>query len=221
MKIAQNVFPDAAGIVSKVVSRKFLTDKCFILTIERKNLGFYAGQHFSLGPPDGGINREYSVYSGTTEKNISFLIKIIEEGCVSKILASDHIKEVRLHGPYSNFIIPEEWLASKFLFVATGTGVAPFASFIRSFSELNYKLLFGTRLKSEQYEAHIFGDRCIPCISGAIGSDKKRVTDELRSLQLDSYDYIYMCGNANMIVDVQNILDERQYSGSVKSEVFF
>jgi len=221
MKVYQNINPDIAGANLKVLDIKYLTESTYILTLEKKDLRFFAGQHFSLGLEDGFINREYSVYSGANEKNISFLIKKIEGGNVSNALGNKSLKKVKVHGPYSNFVIKEEDLDKRFLFIATGTGIAPFSSFVSTYKNLNYKLIHGVRYENEKYEIDKYEKNITLCVSRKSRTKYKRVTECLEDLNVEQFDQIYLCGNSMMIIDVQNILQNKQYSGEVKEEVFF
>jgi len=221
MKVFQNINPDVAGKNVNVISREWLTDSTFKLVVQREGLKFFAGQHFALGSSDGFLNREYSIYSGATENNLEFLIKRIDGGSVSPLLADDSVTEVKLHGPYSNFVIEEPEIG-KYLFLATGTGVAPFSSFVRSYPTMEYTLLLGTRKREEQYEILQYGKNVISCISREEGATQyKYVTDALREMNLSNYTHVYLCGNSNMIIDAQDILDKKGYAGQVRTEVFF
>lgn len=204
--------------VHKVLDVKFLTDTVYKLIIEKKDINFEAGQHFSIGIPNQSINREYSIYNSPNEQSLEFLIKKMDNGILSKELCEIKDREIILLGPYSDFIIPNEAHNKKFLFIGTGTGIAPFASFVKTYNNLEYKLLFGTRYKDEVYDLNLYKNIEV-CPSR---DDKKiHVQDKLNNLDVNEFHYIYLCGNSKMIVDVQNILEKKGYNGIVKSEVFF
>lgn len=203
----------------KIIGRHFYTESTFKLIIEKKGINFLPGQHFSIGVAKYPLNREYSIYNSPKDRNLEFLIKKISNGYVSNQLANEKNKEVTLLGPYSDFIIPESEIKKKFLFIATGTGIAPFSSFVQSFKKLDFKIIFGTKYEKEIYDKEQYGNNIATCISQE--GHKKHVQDELKKTNLSEYNYIYLCGNSKMIIDVQNLLQKTKYQGIVKTEVFF
>ena len=58
----------------------------YVLRVEKKNIKFNAGQFFSIGLDEIGINREYSVASSDKENFIDFFIREVEGGALSKNL---------------------------------------------------------------------------------------------------------------------------------------
>ena len=110
------------------------------------------------------------------------------------------------------------------MFIATGTGIAPFHSFVERWPNLNYKLIHGIRHEEEQYHFEDYAkSRYFPCVSQpSDGSERFRVTDYLLNNELSKNILVYICGNRNMIVDVFNILHSKGVSGDkIVTEVFF
>jgi ferredoxin/flavodoxin---NADP+ reductase len=77
------------------------------------------------------------------------LVREIEGGKVSgRLKKLKPGTEIEVEGPFGFFKFdPEKFASQKFLFVATGTGISPFHSFVRTFPELDYQLVHGVRLK--------------------------------------------------------------------------
>jgi ferredoxin--NADP+ reductase/benzoate/toluate 1,2-dioxygenase reductase subunit len=103
--------------------------------MERKGMEFEAGQHILLGYSDSIHKREYSIYSGTNDENLEVLVKEVEEGIVSKQLKKlPDGALLEVEGPLGFFSIDPEMIREKrnFLFIASGTGIAPFHSLIKS-----------------------------------------------------------------------------------------
>ena len=126
-----------------VLSVKNLTESTYILRFTRKGMEFKPGQHLVLGIPGSGEYREYSIYSGVNDDFLEVLIKEVDDGMVSRDLkrlkAGD---KVEVRGPYGFFMtndIPDA--GSHAYLIASGTGVAPFHSLIRSYPELKYTLI--------------------------------------------------------------------------------
>ncbi|MCF8234405.1 MAG: hypothetical protein K9G67_03755 [Bacteroidales bacterium] len=210
----------------KVIEVRNLTDSAYVLRLERKNIRFTAGQHISLGIEEDGTTREYSIYSGENDPYLEVLIKEVKEGLVSKQLKKLKAGErVKFDGPVGYFLLDEERrLTSKLLFIASGTGIAPFRSFVRTYPELDYKLLHGVRNAEEAYERSFYDpDRHILCTTGDDKGDfSGRVTDYLKSETVHPDTLVYLCGNCNMIHDAYDILLEQGVPADhVHSEVYF
>lgn len=210
----------------KVLRLRHLTDSTFVLRVERKGFEFTPGQCVNLGLKKDAINREYSSYSGKDEKYLEFLIKTIDGGALSPKLATLRPgDEVTIDGAYGLFTIanPED-TKNKYLFIGTGTGIAPFHSFALSYPKLNYKILHGVSYKSELYDTKDYPkDRYVPCVSREKGGDfHGRVTDYLKKHPVEPKTICYLCGNSEMINEVYDILREQGVGGTnIITEVFF
>lgn len=210
----------------KVLACRELTDSAYVLRLERKNIKFRSGQHISLGTGPEGETREYSIYSGEQDGYLEVLIKEVDEGLVSKALKKCKAGDsIRFDGPVGYFQIKEEDLKNKkFLFVASGTGVAPFHSFMKSYPDLDYKLLHGIRYRHEAYEAEDYPEerRVICTTRDDRGDFKGRVTDYLKQHPVDNNTLVYLCGNCEMIHDAYDILlDQGMAADDLHSEVYF
>lgn len=212
----------------KVLDVRHLTEAAFVLKLERQGFEFVPGQCVNIGIPGSAVNREYSTYSGLNDDYLEFLIKKVLGGNVSNALSKlSPGDEVTLDGAYGLFTLekPEDANRSYF-FIGSGTGIAPFRSYIRSYPGLNYKVLHGVHTAAEQYDRQDYAPgRYVSCISTGNGGDfSGRVTDYLKSsqAQLNVLDHFYLCGNSSMINDVYDILRKFNVSGShIYTEVFF
>jgi len=209
-----------------VLDVKRLSKQTFRLRAERPDTQIKAGQCFNVGLREIGINREYSMYSGAEENFVDFLVRDVEEGLVSPLLGKLNAGDkVEISGPYGEFCIEgAKEFGKQFLFIATGTGIAPFHSFVKTWPNLDYTLLHGVRDLSEQYDSSDYADgRYVPCVSKPIvGKSAMRVTDYLRSHPVASGTLCYLCGNRNMIIESFEILRQQGVSGDlIITEVFF
>lgn len=206
---------------------RLLTDTTYVLEVERKGMEFEAGQHILLGEPVNIHKREYSIYSGTEDKYLEVLIKEVKEGLVSKQLKKLKSGDLlEIEGPLGFFSIDPEMIRQKrkFLFVASGTGIAPFHSMIKSIPGLDYQLLHGVRFAEEAYEKHDYAsDRHILCTSGDDKGDfSGRVTDYIKQHDFDKNTICYFCGNFNMIREAMNLLEKKGIPpGQLHAEVYF
>ncbi len=165
------------------------------------------------------------MYSGANDEYLEFLIRVVEGGCVSPFIAQlkvgDHLE---IDGPYGEFCLREPVSEKQhYLFIASGTGIAPFRSFVRTYQNLDYTILHGIRHAQECYDAKDYpDDRYISCISRNSGGTSQRLTDYLRNHPPSPSSVVYLCGNRNMIVDAFEILREHGVPGdNLFTEVFF
>jgi ferredoxin/flavodoxin---NADP+ reductase len=208
----------------KVLDIKSLSKNTVRIRAERPDVLIKAGQCFNLGVLGMGINREYSMYSAENAPFLEFLIRVVDDGLVSSNLAKLKVgDEVEIDGPYGEFCLPPETKGKKFLFIASGTGVAPFHSFVKSVPDLDYLVVHGIRHPEETYDSESFKPGCyFPCISKNVSGNSTRVTDFIKNNIPKSKTMVYLCGNRNMIVDTVEILLENGVGGDqIVTEVFF
>lgn len=209
----------------KVLGIRNLTDSAYVLRTNRDNFEFIPGQCVNIGLVGSAVNREYSTYSGIKDKYLEFLIKKIDGGLVSvgisKLTQGD---EVTLDGAYGKFIIEKPNKKQKYMLIASGTGIAPFHAFVKTYPQLDYKIIHGIRYKSEQYDRDDYEkNRYIACVSKEKGGDFfGRVTAYLRTNSILKETVYYLCGNHAMINDVYDMLRNANVNGSnIFTEVFF
>lgn len=204
-----------------------LTEATYVLRTDRHGMQFKPGQAVSAGLYGSGVNREYSIYSGLNDDYLDFLIREVKGGTVSTALRKAEPGSVlNVEGPYSEFTLAEpENTSIEYVFIATGTGIAPFHSIIRSYPHIKYTVLHGIRRADEQYHRGEYQEGSyIPCITKeqVEGSFNGRVTDYIRSNPVDSAKLFYLCGNRGMIEEAFEILREQDVSSShIITEVFF
>jgi len=204
----------------------------FILRVERNNIKFNPGQFFSIGVPGVPINREYSVSSGTDENYLDFLIREINNGVLSaklKNLKKDD--QIKILGPYGEFYLKEFNTNKKYNFFASGSGLAPFISIIRSFKNLNYNIFHGVRLFEDIYTENELKNYNV-FISKFNNKEKHsniktyngRITSNFEIIKnyINSKDFFFICGNSLMINDVYDYLEKNNIQNTnIYSELFF
>ena len=192
-----------------------LNESTYILRFSRGGMQFKPGQHIKLGLMGSGELKEYSIYSSPASPSIELLIKEVDDGALSqelrKVKPGD---ELSVKGPYGSFLAdakPKQ--GEKHLFIASGTGIAPFHSFILTYPEADYRLIHGIRNINEAYEReHYEAGRYCSCTSrGNKGDYNGRITDYLLANLEDKVDKIYLCGNSSMIYDAMDILKTQGY----------
>jgi ferredoxin/flavodoxin---NADP+ reductase len=209
----------------QVVEVQHLTEHTYVLRLNRGTLTFKAGQCVNVGLPGTAVNREYSTYSGEDDPQLDFLIREVRGGVVSTVLkASRPGDEVLVQGPYGEFCLQEPLEGRSYLLIGTGTGIAPFHSFVRSHPALDYRILHGVRSAEETYDRQDYDSaRYVSCLSQDSGGDfQGRVTDYLAQYPVKENTVCYLCGNRVMINDVYELLRSQGVSSdNLFTEVFF
>ncbi len=191
-----------------VVDKKELSSSVCLLRLERNGFSFDPGQYVFVSLPGTRQVREYSLFSGINDPYIDLLIKLVSDGYMSNKLKNVYPgEELEIEGPFGFFTVNERFYNTPpLLLVATGTGIAPFHSFIRSHPSLKYNLLHGVRYGDESYR-HAFNDRYIICSSRDNSGDfHGRVTDYQAEHPVSNDYWCYLSGNWGMIDEMTDIL---------------
>ena len=210
----------------KVEEIRQLTENTFILSLPKCRFNFVAGQHISLSIKGDYQSREYSIYSAEESENLEILVKEVEGGYFSPKLKHLKVGEmVEVHGPFGKFGLDEKKREShQHVFIASGTGIAPFHSIVKSVPSLNYKIIHGIRYANEAYEIEDYDrKRVTVCASrDEKGDFKGRLTDYLKQIEFAKNTCFYLCGNSDMIFDSMEILKAKGFDReSVTVEVYF
>lgn len=194
-----------------------------------KPFDFDGGQFISViipgaGPNGRDLRRAYSIASAPEKRPIELCIKLVEGGPGTNYLYK--LKEgdrFRGYAPYGDFVY-EAKCGRHALFIATGTGVAPFRSMLlsekfRANLPASAICLMGVRTEDEVvYDAEmgrVANVKWIPAVSRPNGTWQGftgRVTEYLRTLGADfpwTETEYYICGNGAMITEVKAILTEK------------
>lgn len=207
-----------------VLEVRKLTDSTAVVRFERDGLDFEPGQYIRVGIEGDPEIRDYSVYSGTNADYLEVLVRRVEDGLVSKELCDVEVGEqLSVGGPYGHFKLIEELRDQSLLFIATGSGLSPYHSFVESYPELNYRLIHGTSKLDEAYDAEAYGSNYFHCVSREEGGDfKGRVTDYLQTLDADRDSHAFLCGNCDMIYEAFDLLQEKGLpTANIHTEVYF
>jgi ferredoxin-NADP reductase len=123
--------------------------------------GFVAGQwlSFKANKPDGEeITRAYSIASPPAEDNrFALCLNRVQDGFMSNFLCDmKDGEEIRCQGPFGDFILRPPLRDT--IFIATGTGIAPFRSMLgwlladpARHLDKQFWLLFGNRTEKDIY----------------------------------------------------------------------
>ena len=148
---------------AKLVRAMSLSEQTKHLEFEvagKSSFAFVAGQWLSLkhNKPDGEeITRAYSIASPPDESNrFALCMNRVQDGFMSNFLCDmKEGGEISCQGPFGDFILRPPLRDT--IFIATGTGVAPFRSM------LHWLLAAETRHQNKQLSL-LFGNRTVPDI---------------------------------------------------------
>jgi len=199
----------------------------YLLSIDGSD-PFLPGQTLALGLEEDGPSRFYSIASGTADPCTEVLFDLVPGGALTPRLAvlepGDPVYVSRPFGAFVDVGGPTVWIAA-------GTGVAPFRSMVRSMGagwRAAKILVHGSRtlsgLDSSRLLAEALGPRYHPCCSGEEAPDvfHGRVTGWLARHDLPVASRYMLCGSAAMVVDVRDLLLSRGIPlASVAAEIYF
>lgn len=223
----KTALPARTPYASRIIRRQWLTGDVFTLGLERPpEFVFAAGQRVRLHLQ--GEMRDYSVIPGPRPDELELLIRSVADGIMSSHLSRCPLNTIlSFSGPSGHFIYRPS--PRQAVFIATGTGIAPFAAMCRNGTK-GFIVLHGVRKAGELYyrdqlEPSAF--RFIACLTEPEASTPPmgifggRVTGYLRTgLIPGAYDF-YLAGRREMIADAMPIIDDRFPTSHVYTEIFF
>ena len=192
----------------------------------QRDFEFKAGQVIGLALEEGGPRRLYSICSGEQDPRVQVLYNVIEDGYLTPLMSmleqGDRIWITAPRGSFTALPEPSVW-------VAAGTGIAPFYAMFRSGLSEGVTLIHGSRFLDPFYFYDEFlgqlGDRYIRCCSGEPDESvyHGRVTGFLEELEhLDTALKYYLCGSAEMVVDTRDLLIQKGVPfDRIISEIYF
>jgi len=171
-----------------------------------------------------GLERDYSLCSGIREETLRLLLGLRGPGSMPARLLGLHAgSPLSFEGPHGFFLYEESALPA--VFAATGVGVAPVLSMVRS-GLRGFALLYGVREPAELHfreELASAADCVVPCISRgtARGVFSGRVTAwTVAHLPPGRYSF-YLSGRREMVRDMTLLVDERFAGSLLHTEIFF
>ncbi len=186
-------------------------------------MAFIPGQFITLMLAREGklVRRSYSLASAPNgSSHVEFAASYVPGGFASELLFNLQAGDViEATGPFGRLILPEEQ-ESRYIFVATGTGITPYRAMLPALAERltlhNAKVVFcqGMRTNQEMLYSDEFtafakahaNFTYYPCVSREEPSDafthgrRGYVQDCFAELDLQpEADLFFLCGNPNMI----------------------
>ncbi|RPH33515.1 MAG: oxidoreductase [Bacteroidales bacterium] len=215
---------DSKYFETVVIDNTNLAQDAFILKFKR-NFTFKAGQVIGLGVNTAIEPRLYSIASGETDETIEILYTEKSDGKLTPMLSILKKGEIILvTNPFGTFT---EYSDSP-ICISTGTGVAPFISMLKSGKGRNATFIHGVRIPEyfyfEDFLKSTLGSSYIQCCSGSNSPQyyNGRVTKYLLENLINPSKKYYLCGVAEMVVEVRDILISKGVPyGNIISEIYF
>lgn len=214
--------------VCPILKVEWKTPRVFELTVKRNGIQFTPGDSVALFSVDGKDSRPYSIASGTEEAVLRFLIQRMPEGNVSSYLSDlEPGNSVRISEPFGWFRPGQNIDSKPFVFIATGTGVAPFISYLRAYPKMPPQLfLYGIRTLEDAIDIDFLQSVCplkVAVSRESIPSyEHGRVTDLLPNISFNTDTHFYLCGLDAMIDEVSDWLEGSGVEFThIHREVFF
>jgi len=209
----------------RITANRRLSASAFELTLTKPpSFNFSAGQRLRL--EYAAAQRDYSIVSAPAEAGLRLCIRQVAGGRMSMHLARAVTgTNMTFTGPHGYFTFKAS--SNPAVFVATGTGIAPFCAMAGA-GVSGFTLLHGAATPAGLYYRDFIQARAaayVACLSASRPVDPVhfpgRVTDYLRnSLPPRAYDF-YLSGRQDMIRDVTLLVDERFQGSLVYSEIFY
>jgi len=210
--------------------------------------GFEPGQYATLGlmgPAGKLVQRPMSISSPADDlSEYEFFIRLVEGGAFTPLLWDRGVGDpINIKGPKGKFLLQDD--GRRALFVASGTGLAPFMSMIETLRargqtrdivllhgvSYDYDLAWREQLTELQdgggfplrYVGTVSRPQHCPEWTGCTGRVEAIVADQLDEHALTAADTtIYLCGNPDMITAVEETAAQRGFPPEqVRKELYW
>lgn len=209
---------------SKLTNNEEISPGVHIISFLR-DFEFKPGQVVKIAVDNNHPPRIYSICSGNNEDEVRILFNIKDDGFLTpKLSALIPGEKILVSAPYGSFLGTRE----KAWWIATGTGIAPFYSMIKSGLSANKKLIHGVRhLNQFYFEDELeyeLNENYVRCCSGETSCNTipGRVTDYLNTIDILPDVKYYICGQALMVVEVRDLLIKKGIKfENIVAEIYF
>jgi len=191
------------------------SEHVFELRLAGHDFPYVPGDCAALFSGDGQASRPYSFASAPHEPVLRFVIRRMPGGEVSPYLAERRPGDrVCISPPFGWFRPGQAIPPSPFVFIATGTGIAPFLAYLGAYPDRPpAALLYGVRLQRDAVYADWIKARSPLRLAvsreDCSGAYRGRVTDLLGDVPVDALHHYYLCGLDAMIDQTTNWLEAR------------
>ena len=181
------------------------------IQVERNGLIFEPGNCVDILNPVSGIKRPYSIASAPKEDRLLFYARIMpSENGVSQYIANlKKDDEVEIGEAFGYFNPGKKDVDKKYIYVATGTGMAPFRSALIQYPHRPYMILYGVRTFTDMLvTTHGTFELTNIAVSRQKSKFPKHISAYYSKFPIDKpheYNY-YICGLEDMISETTQFL---------------
>ena len=204
---------------TKMVAVQRLSETSLAFTLEKpEGLTFLPGQYVNVGVPGTDQSRAYSFSSPPNADHVSFLVRDIPGGLMSGWLREQAkpADALKMTGPSGGFYLRD--LTRPILFLAGGTGLAPFLSMLGEIEAKQIsspvRLIYGVTNDADLVDVETlkaYADKLpnvsfTTCVASSESAHERKgyVTDHIRPEDLNGGDVdIYLCGPPAMVEAVR------------------
>jgi benzoate/toluate 1,2-dioxygenase reductase component len=222
--VAKTGVSSHTGRVSGIEQLSETTATFSVALDERASLGFLPGQYVNVQVPGTDQTRSYSFSSGPASAEVSFVLRNTPTGALSTYLRERATigDAIEFNGPLGTFYLRA--LTRPALFLAGGTGLAPFLSMLEKLSaglaEHPIHLIFGVTAEADLVkvdELEAFAERlpgftftCCVADEASTYPNKGYVTRYIEAGHLNGGEVdIYLCGPPPMVEAVRDWLRDQ------------
>jgi len=200
-------------------------DDLFELVLDRNALQFTPGDCVAIYT-EQDKSRPYSIASGSTEGELRFVIRAMDGGEVSPwLMGRKPGDKIRITPPFGWFRPGQDIGGAPFVFLATGTGIAPFLSYASTFDRPPELCLYGVRKEADAVGFPNLSALCRTTLAVSreeTGHHHGRITDLLGELPLNDRIHYYCCGLESMVNETAEWLQTKGIGlAQIHREVFF
>lgn len=193
-----------------VLRHRRLSSTAYELTLAREGLSFRAGQLLTIHGRNVTEDRNYTIASGEHDDFLQVIYRLIPRGALTpQLVRLAPGDAVEVSAPCGEFVLRDRM--RPIVFIATGTGIAPCRSYLRTHPDLNITILHGVRTAEDLFYREEFEGRpYFPCLSADTSAGfRGRVTDFSRSFEFPAGAHFYLCGANEMFYEMRDILTAR------------
>ncbi len=206
-----------------IVTVAQLSESTIELSVELdKAISFLPGQYVKVGIPGTALTRAYSFSSGPGNKRAAFVVRNVPGGKMSTFLTDTASagQQMPITGPFGSFYLRP--VTRPVLFLAGGTGIAPFLSMLENLVETGsnhpIRMVFGVthdidlvaleQLNDFAQRLPAFEYRTCVASDASAHSRKGYVTSHIDADWLNGGETdVYLCGPVAMVDAVSNWMD--------------
>jgi benzoate/toluate 1,2-dioxygenase reductase component len=213
------------SVATTLTSVERLSDTSIAFTLQAASpMAFLPGQYANVTVPGTDQIRSYSFSSVPGDGTLSFLVRDIPQGVMSGFLRDRAVSgtQIAVAGPAGSFYLRD--IKRPVLFLAGGTGLAPFLSMLEKIAEVGVQqpihLIYGVtndadlvavdRLEAFAARIPSFTFACCVAAEASAHTRKGYVTAHIEPAHLNGGDVdIYLCGPPQMVEAVRGWLDRQ------------